>query len=676
MVFLEYNKNDWLDINTSKEGFQPIIRDIFTNIVLYSDLPYSFNLEKNEVYRYTGYHYGYFYNKHERNNEVWVTYGLKKNNGFLMAFFYDISDLKVHKRGQISKNTWKYYSYLFYNSYKKKQNNVFINYPDFLLSDLCLDIQADHNVLHRPVDSFCFVDNSISNYDRRWSSVDNYLSCGYSLGLKHMLKDHFVLSDRFMTSSFYINSFDNNKVMYPQMFFESFRYNSRFDFFIDNYCILFDRGISLNIFKYLNSLNSLSLYNNKLYFNYLNKFIAFEKNKNIIFKFSILMINMKRFFNCNNSNYFFDSFNSYLSSFVLVLFYNSLDLLKDYYWSNIKTNNNFSVSLNNLHFSKILMSFNFLNKKFDYDIIKDDTLQQKWFFMDYLSKTKLFKNFNRYNNSLNILNYFESGLKINNLSKFDLFFDKFIKNFINLKKKYIDLTFYFSNKLINKNINFTRNLPYYKLSSFKQYNANKFIGYANTCRIDKGWFFYTLNNLGYRYPVSYCDGGLGYETKNIPSIYFHYYKQDVFSNCFLFMKKFLNILSFFMKTSLNNCFDLTKGKFNFISFDLMHILYNYFNLIKGLDFSLYNNLCLKKNNIKKKVYSRFKFKKILFKTFKVLKLNFKSSTSFNILYNLVRNYISKKFLFNILYSHLISGFSKRLKFNNSFFFNSLCIKRH
>lgn len=675
MVFLEYNKNDWLNINTSREGFQPIVRDTFTNIVLYSDLPYSFNLEKNEVYRYTGYHYGYFYNKHERNNEVWITYGLKKNNGFLMAFFYDIPDLKVQKRGQISKNTWKYYSYLFYNSYKKKQNNI--NSASFLLSDLCLDIQADNNVLHRPVDSFCLVDNSISNYDRRWSSVDNHLSCGYSLGLKQMLKDHFVLSDRFMTSSFYVNSFNNNKVMYPQIFFESFRYNARFNNFIDNYCILFDRSINLNYSKYLASLDTLSLYNNKLYFSFLNDFIKFEKNKTIKFNFSILMVNMKRFFKLNNTNYFFNSSNYFLSSFIILLLYNSLNLSNNFYYFVFDyKKKSFLISSNNLYISKILTNFNFLNKNFKYIIDNNNKLQQKWFFMNYLSKTKLFKKFNIYNENSNVLDFFERGLKIKSFWKFDLFFEKFIKNFILLKKKFVDLTFFLSQKLKKKNINFSRLLPYYKLSSFKQTHANKFIGYANTCRIDKGWFFYTLNNLGYRYPVSFCDGGLGYETKNIPSIYFHYYKQDIFLNCFLFMNKFLQLLSFIIKINLNNCFDFTKSNFNFISFDLMHILYNYFNLVKGMDISLSKNLFLRKTNIKKKVYSRFKYKKILFKTLKVLKLNIKRTSSFNILYNLVCNYISKKFLFNILYSHLIPVSFKSFKFKTCFYLNNLCPKNY
>ena len=182
-----------------------------------------------------------------------------------------------------------------------------------------------------------------------------------------------------------------------------------------------------------------------------------------------------------------------------------------------------------------------------------------------------------------------------------------------------------------------------------------------------------MNNLGYRYPVSFCDGGLGYETKNIPSIYFHYYKQDIFSNCFIFMNKFLHLLSFLIKINLNNCFDFTKSNFNFISFDLMHILYNYFNLIKGMDFNLSKNLFLRKNNIKKKVYSRFKYKKLLFKTFKVLKLNIRRTSSFNILYNLVCNYISKKFLFNILYAHLIPAPSK---FKMSYYLNNLCPKNY
>lgn len=259
----------------------------------------------------------------------------------------------------------------------------------------------------------------------------------------------------------------------------------------------------------------------------------------------------------------------------------------------------------------------------------------------------------------------EQGLALNKRSSFEHFFKKYLTNFIDLKHEFNDLSIYLMKNIRNSNYNFDKK-RYYKLVNYRMTRVNNFIGYANTCKIDKGWVFFSLNNLGYRYPLSFCDGGLGYASSNIQTIYYHYYVPEIFSNSILFIDRFLNFLSYLIKTNLNNCFDFSKTCFNYdaIFFDLMYLLYNYFNLMKGMDSNLYSNQFIKKNFIKRRLFAEFKVKKNLLKTLTVLKINIKNKKSFDLLLVFISNYIQKKYAFNCLFTHLISKRFKYIKIKN------------
>lgn len=212
-----------LDLNRktvrNNNGFSLVESCSFANILAFRDLPYSFNLESDELVRYPAYFYGFSFDKLRCNYSVWLTTGTKKNINILMPFFFSWFDIK-------STLTWNHKSkpwlgYLIHNSFLSQPSGFFqetVKATQFyansnLLSDVTLMSNKFSKRFHRVINTYDRdLDFSISayNYDLLFSNKLNFK--------KRDTLD--LINDSFLYSSFFINSFDSSVILFPQSFFE------------------------------------------------------------------------------------------------------------------------------------------------------------------------------------------------------------------------------------------------------------------------------------------------------------------------------------------------------------------------------------------------------------------------------------------------------------------------
>lgn len=272
--------------------------------------------------------------------------GLKKNLCLSISFFFSV--VETMKFAKISSQSWKRYLYLVQNSLYSYDTKALKQFESFYLSDLCKTIQYSSNSFHRIIEDID-LDYSISSYNAHWESDSINMTAYYNTRT--------FSNEFFMTSSFFITSFDSSIILYPQAFFESNFFTYRFEkilnlnsFFISNSSVIFS-------LVYIFLINYMQFLYKKIYNCEFDKFINF----NFIYFYVYLKLYLK-FWNWLKVKF------SYLSWFAID---SRLQIFKKYFKfflnvkSNIKKNSYFLLnSLKIGKFSKSNKSFsNYMFKK-------------------------------------------------------------------------------------------------------------------------------------------------------------------------------------------------------------------------------------------------------------------------------------------------------------------------
>ena len=574
----EFNSDFKLIDVRHNAGFSPKDSCSFSNIIIFRDLPYSFDLANQELVRYPAYFYGFSFDKLRCDYSLWLTTGTKKNINILMPFFFNFPNNKLS--WHLNKKSKSWYLYLIQNSFlhaDRSQVNYIYKHKNFYeynqgLSDVTLNLQKFSNKFHRVINGFNLeLDFSISTYNYNWLSSKN---------LNYKNRNLFnLVNDSFLYSSFFINSFDSSVILYPQAFFE-YNYFSYFlsnSFNISNIFSL----VSFNKFIYISLINFLQ----KAYF-------------------SVFMIN---YIDINNLN---------LSLIILI---------KLLFFRIFKK----KCSFNYIVFSKFKLNTNvvfyYLNIFFPNTSILQ--LPLKLILDSYLKPNIIF--FNKYNrnNKLILFKFFLSSIKkfkhnipiiLNKTNSFltssssDLGISALNWVFYYLKER---KNFILNSKLVSKIFNLNsvsiNNLFFnYTISNLFIRNDFLFKTFWYKSKFDKNMLIYSWANK-YSFGNKRAYSGLFFLSNTTSSFVYYKYNSVLFDSIILFFDNLFKFISF----NINNFLIMS---FNFIYFDLYLLLYNFYNFffkfIKQINQNkskfFYNNLFLKFFSIRKAVNDKLLYSNI------------------------------------------------------------------
>lgn len=277
--------------------------------------------------------------------------GLKKNICLSISFFFSV--VETMKFAKINSQSWKKYLYLVQNSLYSYDNKALKQFESLYLSDLCKTIQYSSNSFHRIIEDID-LDYSISSYNANWEGDSTDTTAYYNT---RTLSNEF-----FMTSSFFITSFDSSIILYPQAFFESNFFSYRFEKILDLNSFFISNSSVIIYLVYNFLINYMQYLYKKIYKVEFEKFINF----NFIYFYAYIKI-YRKFWSWLKFKF------SYLSWFSID---SHLQIFKKYfkYFLNLKSNkkntsyfllNSFTVSkpftqnrsFSNYMFRKLIISF-------------------------------------------------------------------------------------------------------------------------------------------------------------------------------------------------------------------------------------------------------------------------------------------------------------------------------
>lgn len=558
----------------------------YSKVLKYTDLPYEFDQVEKVWWRWYCDLFGFYYSRIHRNYSIWLTTGLKKNIGLYMPFL-----MKMPAKRSVTIGPWIRRYFLYKNSYNyvniKNWINPkdlysltfnFLNFNYFKLTSSSAYAVQPKNHIHRPYGSFGLfgLENEMffSGYNSRWHSLYNEEAAFHNENKPFGLNFLIAVNSFFMSSGFFINSFDSEITIYPQYYLEYFNNNLKYQQKIQDYFWYFK--LFFNKYFYKNII--LLLF--KIYFNlYIFKFkkltnIFFLEPLNLkIYKLNLLLF-FFLFYNLKNNNFF--NYYFFFNKFKFI----NLFLLK-------KNNNN----IKDIYFK------NFLNEKYKYL-----TTEKKTYKYDYF--IKLFNNINLFNQKLlnnsikffyfkkyfikfNYQHYFKTN-KIKNELRFIKYqikekFSLFLSNFVNYKhirdfSKFVNNKLFFTNlildlkKLFNKE-NFL--YKYYNKIKFSLTKRTNIIKLKTKWYTNYGKIFVKVPNL-YKYTYGKASAML-HNIKAINSFLF-----------FKYTKKYHNKLKKFTFNFFNIILDLFKYNFGFFN-NLVSFSKKFFDL-KNLDLDFFFNL--------------------------------------------------------------------------------------
>jgi hypothetical protein len=565
----------------------------YKKLVNYADLPYSF-LENKNWWRWYCDLYGFYYDRICCSYTIWVMSELKRKIGLYMSFFMK----KPSKRSKINdplirRNYLYKNSFALVNNKNNRINLLNLNSINLLqLTESAFYLLYSNNYQQPNLSSFGIygldVDMFISSYNAVWHNLNNKGNSSFYKKNKGMPIDFLIgVNSFFMSSSFFLNYYDTEIIIYPQFYLEYInnKYKKNLNFFFYNYKLYYNKNF---FFKIIITFYILYLkifkYNINYFINKFNKIINKIYNLNIYYL--NLIINFKLIIN--------------IYTLILFLFYYSLknyfifnyiknNIFYNYYYignTNIKKKNNLNYYLSKIIFKKNYQGF---NKKF------------------YYSKNYIFSNITK--NLLlidNIINY--KNIKFEKKKKQTKYFINLVKkvwltnNIIKNKyKKILNYFLYYIKNNLNK---------YKKIFNFKiNININKYNKFINNLKIS--W----LTNYGKVF------GKVISKFKYISNKSIITYKLgNLFFKLGNYNKKFINKINLFINKFIYSFITILKYNYGF-----------YFNLFYFNQYKIFNN------------YNIFNIIFILLNYLKLYDLKFKKQYLF-----INKKYINYIKLFNFI----------------------------
>lgn len=534
----------------------------FKNIVNYSKLPFNFNLKHDEVLLYPAHIFGYEWNNSKRNFSIWITMGFKKNVNILVPFFNE-----CFSRGDnfyMTRNNWKYYSFLFENSYSNTK--LVINQNDYFgkfgLSDSSFDVilkyNYDHRVLKKKDLSYY-----VSSYNGNWHDLGNYSSHGYAMPKGPMNKNQYIIvNEYFYSLGFFINSFDTNVILNTFGFFEYY-----------NFFDLYNKGkLKTFSFSYYNSLdvnyynNLLNILRNCLYYNFklsYNNFVENLSKKKISNSFDFFFFNFFSLYHTKN-----------IYIYLLYIFY-VIKIKAIYIYCLFFIN--FKAIKNNLIKSKKFNKFEFLNFNESRNFKDSKYLEP----LDEINKNfaRLSHDLNKYKEELNdiIINSYDQKKVRDHLNLYFRLREK-LNNSLRLKD-YNIIKFVKTKVQSNKK----KSLSY--LNSSVSDNKNKFIkSVFNSIHTKANHIhFYKLTYSSYWYKYSklkdkFLTSTLVFWPSRFRSIYPRRYIKEVNDNIESFFKNLVNLISYNIKK--NSFLFIDTFSFNKYVVNLFFVFYYFIKNVR------------------------------------------------------------------------------------------------
>ena len=571
----------------------------YSKLLPFRELPHYFDLDDREFWRYPAYFYGYSYDKYRCNFGLWLTTDTKKNINILMPFFYG-QDLK-DSFFNIDSNSWLRLRYSIYNSFenKKSVNNflfskhkTFFDLRDsnlrYILSDVTLELQKHYNRFHRSINfnSLLELDFSVTNYNHRWWK--KYFFHDYVINVERM--PFFIMDNSFLSSSFFIDSYDSAIIGYPQVYFEYLYYYKSFFFSISSLNIFFNT--KSNIYNF----SKIIFLFEKLFLNFYNstfKSCIFDKNNNLLLFLKFICFKFLFKSNLTFISYFF--FKGFWKKELINFFQNPLKNNKTILnLRNFKGFKNNKKNKNKFYYYFYFFLYNLRLKLVKYVslFLKNNNKNPLMFNLNWLLNIKTKSNILKSTKSW-ILSYQKELKNMENWSKkikkslSDNFLSEDKKNiyvslnYINFFFKDTDLLF---RSLVTKLVE-NKGMIVYSISRrycFKDHNFNSHFTDLYFPNQDlQGFFTYKYSPLFFKNLISFFNSIVDfvqYNLNNFININFYYINVNLyvfFNFYFKFCKKFNNKLK--IKKRFNKSLKYNKLLLNlFLSRDVVPFKINCF----------------------------------------------------------------------------------------------------
>lgn len=332
MIINIKNRNIFNNIRNT-ESFEFSDSERFNRVLSFLELPFFFDNELYNFYRFEASAYNFNYELIYRNFSVDLNLGLKVKTKLLMSMFMKLPSNKTLFDKKFSTRT----TFLLNNSFFLQQVNLLkkndikfsndyfnislntLSLKNFYnisyeLSDISLDLLSSHNKFNRVSNINMYdVDTFISTFNYNWFSFQND---------NYSLSNIVVVNDNLRTFSFLVSSLDSFKLIHPKYFtkylyFKKVINNSRINKRLQLFKLLFNKNYYLYIYNYLYKRIDIFFFKNLNYINsykYIFKFIIYliVNNFNLIINnfvlFKFFYINF--FFKLLNKNYYI--FSNYL----------------------------------------------------------------------------------------------------------------------------------------------------------------------------------------------------------------------------------------------------------------------------------------------------------------------------------------------------------------------------
>lgn len=603
----------------------------YSKVLKHTDLPYEFDQVEKVWWRWYCDLFGFYYSRIHRNYSIWLTSGLKKKIGLYMPFLMRMPDKR-----SMTIDPWKRRTFLYKNSYNYIKLNNWINPKDvyslkfnffnfnyFKLTSSSAYAVQPRNHIHRPYGSFGIfgLENEMffSGYNGKWHSLYNHHAAFHKENKPFGLNFLIAVNSFFMSSGFFVNSFDSEITIYPQYYLQYYNNNLKNQQKIKDYfwCFklkfnnIFFKNIIFLLFKiYL----SLSIY-------------KFKKLTNIFFSeplnFKIYKLNLLLFFilfyNLKNNNFF-----SYYFYFKKFKFLNFLLLkktknnIKDVYLKNFLNDKEKWLNLKKKKYKYIYDYFIKLFNKIDlYNQKLLNNLIKSFYFKKYFIKFNYKKYF-----EVNKINYDTARyIKYEKKEQMSLYLSKLVnskheKDF----PKYINNKNFFCNIIRDMRKIFNYNIFQYKYHNFIKYSLTK---KKNQIKLKAKWYT-NYGKIFVKVPDFYRNfygkaSVMLYEKKVVNSFLFAKYNKKYHNKLREFTYNFFNIILDLFKYNFGffhnlisfskEILDINHMDLDFF-FNLKIFIYKYFKLF---NFSLWKKYLYKNNSLFNNKFSYNKLFKYIYK---------------------------------------------------------------
>lgn len=297
----------------------------FVKIIKFFDVPYRFDLDKKILWRYNAKAYGTFFDKKMRSHVLYFTMGLKRNIGVSIPYFMNFPS-PTQLQHVVD---WHKFSFLFSSTlYFDKNTTIDNNLPILLKQNKinffpinefhkCLIPISTHIInkrFHRCLNlSDIDIDPWVTTFDYRFWSSDIY-DANYQKSTLDKVDFSWGVHKNFISSSFFITSFDTRVLLYPELYFKylNIAYSqARFFQSIRFFKLKDSKNFYLKVLNLFSTYYTNKLKKNLLNISYNNFYdITYKKNYfiNIIY-FSLLfnknLLNNNIYSRFNINRYFF-----------------------------------------------------------------------------------------------------------------------------------------------------------------------------------------------------------------------------------------------------------------------------------------------------------------------------------------------------------------------------------